>query len=725
MLSWSWGLPLLSLGGCWLLARLLRLPLLPAVLMGSLPALATYLDLPFAPGVTHPVLVVAVGWGLLLAVGVGRFIALAMLPVLTPSSSVTGFFLAVGSLACAGIAGVLWLAPEFVERFVPLWQGALGTGLLLFALAGFTLSFARAVRSAIGVAFWFLICAAFASEVLLQRTPRELLSDEFRAWAFESSQVQQTSPAVTVRGARANRGAVRIALVREEEGANAAASDLLRHQLEGELNAQHPDSPFEVIGVSFPGASIIQVSEQLGQYLQQLTPDLVVFGSWFADAELGRNSVGLPGLTERQALQKAQQTNALAELPVIGGLLRSYLSQAVRLVFQGTPEGGRARLAELSPRVPPSEYATELRTLASTVAASKSLLVLAPEPLPPFHERSGRQYLELLTSAASLPAEASVVVTKEFRRTSARYPYDLLFATNRVPTARGAELWASAIRESLQGDSRVTPAVRTLLQEGVARNRGIVQWLTAGRELPSELSISLTLPEAGGQFYKIALSADGLFIEDRRLNDTGTVTVRFRIPAAVRQRPMVRLALSVSHSPPAEAMRIGDTDFFFPLPIRLVSDGAAGRALIAIGGDESVLSPDSLLTVAAVDLRSGVIRKQWNFGDDADEETLIRALRAVAWGEGAAIVLRVPLVNAPSAALAAAFSYLGIHEVPQPGESFAALGVGGMRKRSGVLARGAGVQQVTLGSERTERYSQFQLSMPPGAASSAVLTPKE
>ena len=115
------------------------------------------------------------------------------------------------------------------------------------------------------------------------------------------------------------------------------------------------------------------------------------------------------------------------------------------------------------------------------------------------------------------------------------------------------------------------------------------------------------------------------------------------------------------------------------------------------------------MRVAAIDLRSGVVRKQWDFGEDLEEETLIRAIRAVAWGEAAAIVLRVPLVNTPSPALVAAFSYLGIHELPQPGESFVALGVGGMRKRSGLVARGLGAQQLALSSERTERYSQFQL----------------
>ncbi len=709
VLSWSWGLPALFLGGCWVLSRLLRLPMLLAAAIGALPALAAHLELPFTPGSADPLLIVVVGWALLLALGVGRFLALALLPVLTPSSSVTGLFLAIGSIACAGIAAALWVAPELVDRLVPLWQGALGTGLLLFALAGFTLSFARAVRSAIGVAFWFLICAAFASEVLLQRTPREVLSDQFRAWAFESAQVQRSTPEVAVQGARSTRGTVRVALVREEHRGDSMAGELLRQQLEGQLNAQHPESPFEVVGISFPGASIIQVRERLGRYLEQLTPDLVVFGSWFADAETGSNSVGLPGLTERQALQKAEQASALSELPIIGGLLRSYLSQAIRLVFQGAPEPGRARLAEIPARVPPSEYAAELRAIAAHVAASKSLLVLAPEPVPPFHERRGREYLELLNAREAMPGETTVVLTEESRHTFTRFPYDLLFVSNQVPTARGAELWAGAIRQTLQADTRVSSTVRALLQEGVERNRGIAQWLVAGQELPSELSVALVVPEAGGQFYKVALSADGLFIEDRRLNDTGLVTVRFRIPAAVRQKPIVHLALSVSHSPPAATMRIGDTDFFFPLPVRLVSEAAVGRALLAIGGDERPLSTATLMRVAAIDLRSGVVRKQWDFGEDLEEETLIRAIRAVAWGEAAAIVLRVPLVNTPSPALVAAFSYLGIHELPQPGESFVALGVGGMRKRSGLVARGLGAQQLALSSERTERYSQFQL----------------
>ena len=697
-------MPIIFLAGSWLLSKLMRCSFLWALCVGALPAAAVYLDLPFAEGIVDPLMLVVIGWALVLALAVGRFVALQLLPLLTPSSMVSGLFTGLGVIICGALTAVLWFAPHLADRLLPLWQSALGTGLLLFAVAGFTLAFVRAVRGAIGVGFWLLVCIAFAGEVFLQRTPREILSEQFRVWAQQSAHAAAATADVAVSGQRSARGTVRVALVQEAVPGDETRGSVLRDQLEARLNARTPERPIEVVGVQIPGASIIQIRERLAGILNDLTPDLVVFGSWFADAEPGQNSVGLPGLTERQALAEVERVRGLAEVPLVGSLMQSYVAQAVSLMFRGSSEDARARLGEVLPRVPPVEYADELRNISAQVASANAVLVLAPEPAQPARASQGQAYLSLL----SAPAEDRVVRLSESAQPKfAAYPYDLLFENERVPTSRGAELWAQAVHRALLSSTILPERVRIAMQTGDSVSHGSVEWITTGRSLGSEISITLSIPEAGVQYYRISVAADGVFLEDRRLNDVGPVTVRFRVPPGLRAKPVIRFTVSVAHSPPAAAMQIGNTEFFFPLPLTLVSDVTKGEAVMRIAAQEATLTGSDVMSVAAVDLRSGIVRKRWTFGDDLEEATLIRTLRSIAWGEGALVALRVPFMNEGSAELASAFAYLGIHELPEPRESFVAVGVGGMRKKQALVARGTGRQQLRLTSDRTERYSTF------------------
>jgi hypothetical protein len=477
------------------------------------------------------------------------------------------------------------------------------------------------------------------------------------------------------------------------EGGNTSFAGSL-HEL---LSAYGVD--MAVKDLSRPGATAYDLQDIAAKALAEETPELVFIVGWSSDARVGRNSLGLPGLTEREAREQREHYRSLARYPLLADVLTSRIYRFL---------AGRADSAvhkDAVARVPVEEYQEQLRGVVDKLQRSGARVVLVSEPtvLQPEEER----YHKVLQDIAQQSGAIYVDAQEALRARSKGSSGDLV-ARGRLLSDEGVETVAAAAFHRIaqvvleakqptqlaQALSRTFPQADSLQHEyQLAGMRGeAVSLVVDPRQSAGDLIFKIRHLDSNRGYYRVVFSVNGTFVADRRLNDRDSTRVRFRIPDEFMKLPFVELSVRTVASPGREEDHIGSSDVTVPVPVS-ASGAQESAPLSIVKVAEQALRSSEPFAASSIDPSSGEVLESLA---TRQPEVMERWVKNQPWGAIVAGVSRASL--SPDAT-----RYIGVE---RPGGVF--IGVAGSRSSAAALA-GDLTQAISLGSSVVKNMNRFIL----------------
>lgn len=746
------GLPLAAFVGSWLVSKVLRISLVLTLLGACLPLALPFMELPFTPDFANdkPEYLIAGGWLFLGALLCGWVV---VRPLFSSTLQGIGVVKCVYLAVLAGalmVVGILLINPPVLDQYVPGWHGTAGIVLLTASLLSMALALARAVRAAVIFAVWAFVSVVLASEVFLQKLPNDVVREDLRS----------LEPLIPLR---------EIDTVLRSLSFSAAAPDSLRaFVLSGSAAAGYPlfggervagqmEKLFERAGVaatvtdvSLRGVSVFEQKELIPKILPA-QPDFVVIAGWKSDSERGRNSFGIPGMTEAEARTRVSRLSQLKQYPMVERVLSSSL---YRYVVNGE-DGGRAgeTREELPQRVSGEMYGRMLNEVVAAYRKAGVQVVLATEPFIPPDEvvyrdamqhsakQNGAVFVETTEVVANSPLMVSrgQLLSRDGCRGIAQAIIDALVrgdgagdsgtqgALSRTPSEAQGEQPPHTTVQPRHGNLTLVLAQRAAELSDRGRQRGYLgsvgdtergdplRLVVRPAEVDGDLIFRVKIKESGTRFYRVVLAVNGEFVADRRLDAREATHVRFQLPDVYRSLPYVELELRTVASPPPESDRIKGTDVYAVVPVGIRT--APGTQAV-MNVDDEVMYATEHYFACSVDYRSGqrvssvrsddarvfakwVMQQPWG-------DLIVGGVASVGGDQGEAAALSQEGV----AALQAALGFAGVSErsiVDGGGGGF--IGVAGSKGAQaltvGTRESEGGVVDLRLGGKLAKSYTRF------------------
>lgn len=735
-------LPALLVVGAWLLSKILRFSMWATLLVGCLPFVLPYLDLPFSREFldANPLYLIGGGWALLFCFALGRAI---VSPALgengrNPAGVVRAAFGVVLGVALLVVA-LLVSRPEILESTFPGWKGGAGLVLLCASLLSMSLWLARVLKAAIVFSLWSIVSLVLASELFLNKLPYEVVREDLRhlqplasRFGLEdalkqvetfASPIHDDSSSVSekirayVLGVSPNTGYL---FPKERSFARALQGVLERQGVSAEVKD----------GTSFD-ASSVQMQEIAARQIAPLKPDVVVIMGWGADTVRGRNSYGIPGLSELAAKKYVENIRALHRYPFAADVVESVLYRYGTNLM--SPTAAEIPLEALPYRVSPEEFKREMLSTVKSLNEAGSQVILLPEPVAYESEseyRVAMQQVAQETKAAFIPVDELLSGDPKLSsngrlfargRILSQLGYDNL-ATLVIPTLvaktskGGAAIVPNNVSNNLPSNvptqsvtfASVGGALPTVDGGSIAPIvREEVSLLVDPNQVRGDLIFRIKIAEQGTRFYRVVFSVNGEFVADRRLDSRDETRVRFSLPPEAKKYSVVELTLRTVASPPPNEDLIGTTDQFAPTPLQVTSD-PSGVSMVKVGRRAFFARSRGAGAVAlSIDLRSGDIINSIRSEDAAE---VAKWILNQPWGSIVATSLQFTKPE-ELATLRPALKFIGASNLPlkeKGGNSV--IGVTGTKKgeaRTETTADGSAT--VTIGSEILKSYAKFTL----------------
>ncbi len=738
--TYTLALPALLVVGAWILSKILRFSMWATLLVGCFPFVLPYLDLPFSRQFldANPLYLIGGGWALLLCFALGRAI---VSPALgengrTPAGAAKAVFGVVLAVALLVVA-LLVSRPEMLEATFPGWKGGAGLVLLCASLLSMSLWLARVLKAAIVFSLWSIVSLVLASELFLNKLPYEVVREDLRhleplasRFGLEDALKEvETYASPTGNDAAVVSDKIRAFVlgVSPNTGFLFPKERSFARALQGVLERQGVSAEVRD-GTSFD-ASTVQLKEVALSKVVPLKPDVVVIMGWGADTVKGRNSYGIPGLSELAAKQYVEKIRALHRYPFAADIVESVLYRySVNLISAGAAE---VPLEDLPYRVSPEEYKNEMLSTVKALNEAGVQVVLLPEPVEDEIESRYRAAMEEVateTKATFVPVDDLLSAENQVSdgRLSARGRI-----LSQVGYTRLADLLAPILIEKTArtGVDKLTPqgepttSLSEVTFDPSHSSTGIFPLVGGGTVAPilrEELSLlvdpsqvkgdlifRIKIAEQGTRFYRVVFSVNGEFVADRRLDSRAETRVRFSLPPEAKKYSVVELTLRTIASPPPNEDLIGTIEQFAPTPLQVISE-PSGVSMVKVGRRAFFARSRGVGAVAvSVDLRSGDVINTIRT-EDAGE--VARWILNQPWGHIVATSLQFSSPEELSA-LRPALKFIGAANTTlkeRGGNSI--IGVTGTKKgdaRAEVTVDGPAT--IAIGSEILKAYAKFAL----------------
>ncbi len=694
-------LPIALVVGSWLVSKLLRLSFLGTLLVSTLPLGLPFADLPLAEEFTKlkPEVLIGAGWLLLLALALGWVV---VRPVVTGGVKTLGM-LKMAYLAVLGsallVVAVLVSRPELMNTYAPGWKGGAGVVLLCASLLSMSFALARIFKAAFMFSLWAMVSLVLASEIFLDKLPQDVVREDLR-------QIESLVPS------RLIDSAIEKLNVTTPEGVSKLKAFVLggtastgfpfsgARSLAGRLqeSLRGSGADVQVQDASVPGASIYDLRKIAREKLIPVKPDVVVVVGWSPDSEVGVNSYGLGGLTEREAIEQVQRAAQVTEIPFAESVLTSTLYRFLR----GREDSAPVR-EEPTARVPVEEYRAELRELVRELREAGAKVVLVSEPTV---EEGEAGYRDAMQQIASSESALFVPIAEDLSRTND----PMLFGRGKILSDRGYNVVADSMSRYLRSfvGADVVPEGGPLAEGGDSSGFAPsvqgqqVKMVVRPSDVSGDLVFKLRMPEQGTRFYRVAFSANGEFVADKRLDSRDPVRVRFQLPQHYRAFPIVELGLRTVASPPLENDRIGASQVYVPVPLSVSME--RGKETVIKVAESSLYSVEPFSAVA-VDPRSGDLLTSVRTSNPTDLSTWARSL---AWGTMVVGAMATPQ-GLDTTTLHGLKGISGGVAFPRAGERSAFIGLIGGAKGDQVVKTGKDSLSLEIGSHIVSAYNRFVL----------------
>lgn len=694
-------LPIVLVVGSWLVSKLLRISFLGTLLVSTLPLGLPFAELPLAEEFTglKPELLIGAGWLLLLALALGWVV---VRPVVTGGVKTLGM-LKMAYLAVLGsallVVAVLVSRPELMNTYAPGWKGGAGVVLLCASLLSMSFALGRIFKAAFMFSLWAMVSLVLASEIFLDKLPQDIVREDLR-------RIESLVPSRLIDSAIENLN------VAAPEGVSKLKAFVLggtpstgfpfsgARSLAGRLqeSLRGSGADVEVQDASVQGASIYDLRKIAREKLIPVKPDVVFVVGWSPDSEIGVNSYGLGGLTEREAIEQVQRAAQVTEIPFAESVLTSTLYRFLR----GRKDSVPVRDEPIA-RVPVEEYRTELREMVRELREGGAKVVLVSEPTVGKEEL---EYRDAMQQVASSESALFVPIAEDLSRTQD----PLLFGRGKILSDRGYNVVADSMARYLRSfvGADVLPEGGAVVEGGdssafpAAIQGQQVKMVVRPSDVNGDLVFKLRMPEQGTRFYRVAFSANGEFVADKRLDSRESVRVRFQLPQHYRALPIVELGLRTVASPALDNDRIGSSEVYVPVPVSASLENDK-EAVIKVG--ESALYSAEPFSAVAVDPRSGDLLSSLRTANPVELSTWARSL---AWGTMVVGALATP-EGFDTSTLFGLKGVSGGVAFPPAGERTAFVGLIGGSKGDLVAKSGRDPVSLALGSHIVSAYNRFVL----------------
>jgi hypothetical protein len=616
-------------------------------------------------------------------------------------------YLGVLTLALA-VTALLVADPDLLQKYAPGWRGTMGLVLLCASVLSMSIALARVIKAAVFFAVWACVSLVLASELFLGKLPQDILREDVR-------RIQSLLPESVLQGVVEKLEGEAVAGSSESSfstgdklrafvlsGSPAVGYEGSNSSFAGELNALLSSYGIDmsVKDLTSPGATVYDIRDVAGQALTQEKPDLVFIVGWSSDARVGRNSLGVPGLTEQQAREQRARYRSLASYPLVADVLTSRLYRFMTGQIESTGH------QDTVTRVSVEEYKAQLREVVGEFQGAGATVVLVSEPTDVRPEEEG--YRKVLEELAQQSGAVYVNAQDALQTRSSGVDRDLI-ARGRLLSDEGvAALTEAAFHRTAQvliesdkpsqlaqALSRSFPRPEVLQHEyQLAGLRGeSVSMVVNPRETAGDLLFKLRHMDSNRGYYRVVFSVNGTFVADRRLNDRESTRVRFRIPEQFMSLPFVELSVRTVASPGREEDRIGSSEVAVPVPIAVsASNDALPLSSVRVAGQVALRTQEPF-AATAVDPNSGEVLESLA---TRQPEVLERWLKSQPWG---AIVAGASSGEALSADVS---HYLGIERGQR-----VFLGVAG--SKTAALNGDTRQQALSLGSSVVRNMNRFVL----------------
>jgi hypothetical protein len=611
--------------------------------------------------------------------------------------------LKVGYLAVLGsallVVAVLVSRPELMNTYAPGWKGGAGVVLLCASLLSMSFALARIFKAAFMFSVWAMVSLVLASEIFLDKLPQDVVREDLRhIESLVPSRIIDS--AIEQLNVAAPEGVSKLkAFVlggTASTGFPFSGARSLAGRLQESLRGDGAD--VQVQDASIAGASIYDLRKIAREKLIPAKPDVVVVVGWSPDSEVGVNSYGLSGLTEREAIERVQRAAQITEIPFAESVLTSTLYRFLRGREAATPVRDHP-----SARVPVEEYRAELRELVRELRDSGAKVVLVSEPTV---DQGDAGYRDAMQQIASSESALFVPISEDLSRTKD----PLLFGRGKILSDQGYNVVAESMSRYLRSfvGADVLPDSGAVVEESdsVGLNSAVqgqqVKMVVRPSDVSGDLVFKLRMPEQGTRFYRVVFSANGEFVADKRLDSRDPVRVRFQLPANYRSFPIVELGLRTVASPPLENDRIGDSAVYVPVPLSVSMEN--GKETVIKVAEASLYSLESFSAVA-VDPRSGDLLNSVRTSNPIDLSTWVRSLP---WGTMVVGAMATPQgldQNAPHGLKGIS----GGVAFPPVGERSAFVGLIGGAKGDQIVKTGRDAISLAVGSHIVSAYNRFVL----------------
>jgi hypothetical protein len=700
--------PVALVVGAYLVSKVLRISFVATLLGGVLPLALPFVPLPLSETfiTTKPENIIASGWLVLLCMAVGWVLVRPLVSGALASVGVVKlayFSLLLVSLA---VTGLLIADPALLQQYAPGWRGTMGLVLLCASVLSMSIALARVVKAAALFAVWACVSLVLASELFLGKLPQDILREDLRKVQslLPESVVQgvleqfdaDTAPA-SAEGAASNEKLRAFVLSGSPtvgyEGGNTSFAGHLQ-----ELLSSYGVG-MSVEDLSRPGATAYDLRDIASRAIAAKKPDLAFIVGWSSDSQIGRNSLGVPGLTEREAREQAQEYRTIAQYPLVADILQSRLYR-----FVSGNEEAQVRLNPIA-RVPAEEYREQVRAAVSELQQAGATVVLVAEPtvLQSGEDAYRRALEDVAQQSGALYVDAHDIVRAHGNGHSRN-----LIARGRLLSDEGvATVTAGAfhrVAQALVAEPQPSklggvlkqsfPQAEVLQHEyQLAGMRGeSVNLIVDPRESAGDMLFKIRPVDSSHRYYRVVFSVNGTYVGDRRLNDREATRVRFKIPEQFMALPYVELSVRTVASPGTPDDVIGTSDVTVPVPVSVSgARGDAGLTSLTVAREtRRTLEP---FAASSIDPNSGEVLETLA---TRQPEVMGRWITSQPWG---AIV-----VGASSAGLSGdALRYLGVEEAPG-----VFIGVAGSRAK-GLLASGPAAQTLSMGSPIVRSMNRFIL----------------
>ncbi len=694
-------LPVALVVGSWLISKLLRISFLATLPVATLPLGLPFAELPLTEEFTglKPELLIGAGWLLLIALALGWVV---VRPVVAAGVRGVGMlktvYLAVLGSALLVVA-VLVSRPELMNTYAPGWKGGAGVVLLCASLLSMSCALGRIFKAAFMFSLWSMVSLVLASEIFLDKLPQDIVREDLRQLeALIPSRLIDS--AIEQLNVTAPEGAAKLkAFVlggTATTGFPFSGVRSLAGRLQQSLRGAGTD--VQVQDASVDGASIYDLRRIAREKLIPVKPDIVVVVGWAPDSEIGVNSYGLRGLTEREAIEQVQRATQVTEIPFAESVLNSTLYRFLR-----GPEAVVPVREEPSARVPVEEYHTELRELVRELSSAGIKVVLVSEPIIEERESGYRDAMQQVASS-----EAALFVPLAENLAGSEDP--LLFGRGKLLSDRGY----NAVADSMSRYLRSFVGADVVPKENAAAagtdSAGVdspiqgqqVRMVVRPSDVSGDLVFKLRMPQQGTRFYRVVLSANGEFIADKRLDSRDSVRVRFQLPQQYRPLPMVELGLRTIASPALDNDRIGTSEVYVPVPLSISME--SGKETIIKVAETSLYSWEPFSAVA-VDPRSGDLLGSVRTSSPTVLSTWARSL---AWGTMVVGGMATP-EGLDTTSIQGLRGISGGIAFPPVGERSAFVGLIGGAKGDQVTKMGKESLSLEMGSDVVSAYNRFVL----------------